>query len=183
MDLFGYSNTASRSLPIVAKGLTDKQMHEIDLDKGKKCKVKVTPFLNGEITLLKVRRTLYLVTWLILDGHYMILGILTSSSTLWSLPAFRCNATLKLWNAGCVVWDNVKMHHQPNLWRTGCGSEADRLPLLLPLRPVRLFALELWMLISVHHSQIYQNCSFLFSSEVKMAHKPIDLNLFWTVRD
>lgn len=130
MDVFGYLNTASRSLPIVAKGLTDKQIHEIDLDRGKRCKVKVTPFLNGEITYLKVRRTLYLVTCLILDEHYMIWGFLTISSTLWSLPAFCYISTLKLWKAGCVVWDNVKMHHKPHSWRTGCGFEADRLPLL-----------------------------------------------------
>lgn len=34
----------------LAKGLTDKQYHEVELDRGKKHKVKVTPFLNGEIT-------------------------------------------------------------------------------------------------------------------------------------
>lgn len=60
MYVFGYLNTASHSLPLVAKGLTDKQVHEIEMDKGNKHKVKVTPFLNGEITLLKVGRTLYL---------------------------------------------------------------------------------------------------------------------------
>lgn len=37
----------------IAKGLTDKHVHEIEIEKGKKNKVKVTPFLNGEITLLK----------------------------------------------------------------------------------------------------------------------------------
>ncbi|KAF5895110.1 interferon-induced 35 kDa protein, partial [Clarias magur] len=37
----------------IAKGLTDKQIHEVDLDRGRRSKVKVTPFLNGEITLLK----------------------------------------------------------------------------------------------------------------------------------
>uniref|UniRef100_A0A8B9JFA6 Interferon-induced protein 35 n=1 Tax=Astyanax mexicanus TaxID=7994 RepID=A0A8B9JFA6_ASTMX len=36
-----------------AKGLTDKQIHEVEIEKGKKHKVKVTPFLNGSITLLK----------------------------------------------------------------------------------------------------------------------------------
>ncbi|XP_027035171.2 interferon-induced protein 35 [Tachysurus fulvidraco] len=41
----------------IAKGLTDNQMHEIELDKGKRHKVKVTPFLNGEITLLKTCNT------------------------------------------------------------------------------------------------------------------------------
>ncbi|XP_026772883.3 interferon-induced protein 35 [Pangasianodon hypophthalmus] len=41
----------------ISKGLTDKQMHEIELDRGKRCKVKVTPFLNGEITLLKTCNT------------------------------------------------------------------------------------------------------------------------------
>uniref|UniRef100_A0A3B1K378 Interferon-induced protein 35 n=1 Tax=Astyanax mexicanus TaxID=7994 RepID=A0A3B1K378_ASTMX len=38
----------------IAKGLTDKQIHEVEIEKGKKHKVKVTPFLNGSITLLKV---------------------------------------------------------------------------------------------------------------------------------
>ncbi|KAI5097064.1 interferon-induced 35 kDa protein [Silurus meridionalis] len=37
----------------IAKGLTDKQVHEVEMERGKKFKVKVTPFLNGEITLLK----------------------------------------------------------------------------------------------------------------------------------
>ncbi|XP_060747871.1 interferon-induced protein 35 [Tachysurus vachellii] len=41
----------------IAKSLTDNQMHEIELDKGKRHKVKVTPFLNGEITLLKTCNT------------------------------------------------------------------------------------------------------------------------------
>ncbi|MCJ8738995.1 hypothetical protein PDJAM_G00041990 [Pangasius djambal] len=41
----------------IASGLTDKPMHEIELDRGKRCKVKVTPFLNGEITLLKTCNT------------------------------------------------------------------------------------------------------------------------------
>ncbi|XP_053474269.1 interferon-induced protein 35 [Ictalurus furcatus] len=41
----------------VAKGLTDKQMHEVEMDRGKRCKVKVTPFLNGEIMLLKTCNT------------------------------------------------------------------------------------------------------------------------------
>lgn len=55
MDAFVYPNVASRSLSLVAVGLTDKQTHEIEMDRGKRCKVKVTPFLNGEITLLEVR--------------------------------------------------------------------------------------------------------------------------------
>lgn len=62
VNVSGYITTASRSLPLVAKGLTDKQMHEVEMDRGKRCKIKVTPFLNGEITLLKVRGTLHLVT-------------------------------------------------------------------------------------------------------------------------
>lgn len=62
MGVFVYPNTASRSLPLVAKGLTDKQTHEIEMDKGKRYKVKVTPFLNGNITLLKVRGTLHPIT-------------------------------------------------------------------------------------------------------------------------
>ncbi|XP_066498540.1 interferon-induced protein 35 isoform X2 [Hoplias malabaricus] len=37
----------------VAKGLTDKQTHEVELERGKKLKVKVTPFLNGGITHLQ----------------------------------------------------------------------------------------------------------------------------------
>lgn len=49
------ANSVFHSLSLVAKGLTDKQIHEIEMDKGKRYKVKVTPFLNGEITLLKVR--------------------------------------------------------------------------------------------------------------------------------
>ncbi|KAM6957214.1 interferon-induced 35 kDa protein [Aplochiton taeniatus] len=34
----------------LAKGLTDGPCHEVEFDKGKKHRVKVTPFLNGEIT-------------------------------------------------------------------------------------------------------------------------------------
>ncbi|XP_051987503.1 interferon-induced 35 kDa protein homolog [Xyrauchen texanus] len=37
----------------IAKGLTDKQDHEIEIEKNKKHKVKVTPFLNGEISRLQ----------------------------------------------------------------------------------------------------------------------------------
>ncbi|KAK3520134.1 hypothetical protein QTP70_015317, partial [Hemibagrus guttatus] len=49
----------------IAKGLTDKQVHEIEMDKGKKHKVKVTPFLNGEITLLKTCNTTCIKTVLL----------------------------------------------------------------------------------------------------------------------
>ncbi|XP_058273029.1 interferon-induced protein 35 [Hemibagrus wyckioides] len=49
----------------IAKGLTDKQVHEIEMDKGKKHKVKVTPFLNGEITLLRTCNTTCLKTVLL----------------------------------------------------------------------------------------------------------------------
>lgn len=42
----------------VAKGLSDKQDHDVDFGK-KKHKVKVTPFLNGEISQMKVRRIKY----------------------------------------------------------------------------------------------------------------------------
>ncbi|KPP79928.1 hypothetical protein Z043_100458 [Scleropages formosus] len=38
----------------VAKGLTDRQRHEVDFGGGKKHRVHVTPFLNGEITDLKI---------------------------------------------------------------------------------------------------------------------------------
>ncbi|KAL4657814.1 interferon-induced 35 kDa protein [Arapaima gigas] len=37
----------------VAKCLTDRQRHEVDFGSGKKLKVHVTPFLNGEITNLQ----------------------------------------------------------------------------------------------------------------------------------
>ncbi|XP_029912804.1 interferon-induced 35 kDa protein isoform X1 [Myripristis murdjan] len=37
----------------VAKCLTDKLYHEVELQKGKRYKVKVTPFLNGRITNFK----------------------------------------------------------------------------------------------------------------------------------
>ncbi|XP_072549390.1 interferon-induced 35 kDa protein [Salminus brasiliensis] len=37
----------------IAKGLTDKQTHEVEMERGKKHKVKVTPFLNGSITVLQ----------------------------------------------------------------------------------------------------------------------------------
>ncbi|KAJ8348891.1 hypothetical protein SKAU_G00274800 [Synaphobranchus kaupii] len=39
----------------VAKGLTDRQYHEVNMPDGKRYRVKVTPFLNGEITDLKTR--------------------------------------------------------------------------------------------------------------------------------
>lgn len=39
----------------VAKGLIDKQHHEVEFGKGNKHKVKVTPFLNGEIRLFKTK--------------------------------------------------------------------------------------------------------------------------------
>ncbi|XP_051572928.1 interferon-induced protein 35 [Myxocyprinus asiaticus] len=37
----------------IAKGLTDKQDHEVEIEKNRKHKVKVTPFLNGEISQLQ----------------------------------------------------------------------------------------------------------------------------------
>ncbi|KAL7850127.1 hypothetical protein SRHO_G00194760 [Serrasalmus rhombeus] len=42
----------------IAKGLTDKQTHEVEMEKGKKHKVKVTPFLNGDITLLQTHNVI-----------------------------------------------------------------------------------------------------------------------------
>ncbi|KAJ7989488.1 hypothetical protein DPEC_G00305060 [Dallia pectoralis] len=39
----------------VAKGLTDRQNHEVEFEKGKKHTVKVTPFLNGEVTQFQTR--------------------------------------------------------------------------------------------------------------------------------
>lgn len=39
--------------PSVARGLTDKEYHEVNF-KNKKHRVRVTPFLNGKITNLKV---------------------------------------------------------------------------------------------------------------------------------
>lgn len=42
-------------LSLVAKGLTDQQDHKVDIVKNQKDKVKVTPFLNGEISQLHVR--------------------------------------------------------------------------------------------------------------------------------
>ncbi|KAL0993325.1 hypothetical protein UPYG_G00106140 [Umbra pygmaea] len=39
----------------VAKGLTDKLYHDVEFDKVKKHRVKVTPFLNGEITNFQTR--------------------------------------------------------------------------------------------------------------------------------
>ncbi|XP_061079370.1 interferon-induced 35 kDa protein-like [Conger conger] len=39
----------------VAKRLTDRQYHEVDMGDGKKHQVKVTPYLNGEITNLQTR--------------------------------------------------------------------------------------------------------------------------------
>ncbi|XP_067088124.1 interferon-induced protein 35 [Osmerus mordax] len=39
----------------VAKGLTDQQQHDVAFGKGKKHKVKVTPFLNGKITHFQTR--------------------------------------------------------------------------------------------------------------------------------
>ncbi|XP_062841038.1 interferon-induced protein 35 [Trichomycterus rosablanca] len=41
----------------IASVLTNTPMHEIEIERGKKHKVKVTPFLNGEITLLKTGTT------------------------------------------------------------------------------------------------------------------------------
>lgn len=41
------------SLPSVARGLTDKEDHVVSL-RNKKHQVKVTPYLNGRITDLKV---------------------------------------------------------------------------------------------------------------------------------
>lgn len=40
-------------LPPVAKGLTDKEFHEVKL-KNTKHRVRVTPFVNGNITNLEV---------------------------------------------------------------------------------------------------------------------------------
>ncbi|XP_076852790.1 interferon-induced 35 kDa protein [Brachyhypopomus gauderio] len=40
----------------ISKGLTDKHFHDVEMEKGKKHKVKVTPFLNGEITSLQTHR-------------------------------------------------------------------------------------------------------------------------------
>ncbi|KAI4877934.1 hypothetical protein NFI96_012371 [Prochilodus magdalenae] len=37
----------------VAKGLTDKLNHDVEIERGKRHRVKVTPFLNGDITLLQ----------------------------------------------------------------------------------------------------------------------------------
>ncbi|XP_028842179.1 interferon-induced 35 kDa protein [Denticeps clupeoides] len=42
----------------IARGLTDKQDHDVEFEKGKKWKVKVTPFLNGEITSLRMRNSM-----------------------------------------------------------------------------------------------------------------------------
>lgn len=39
----------------IAKGLTDKQYHDVEFEKGRKHSVKVTPFLNGEITSFQTR--------------------------------------------------------------------------------------------------------------------------------
>ncbi|XP_010872390.2 interferon-induced 35 kDa protein homolog [Esox lucius] len=39
----------------VAKGLTDKLYHDVEFDKKTKHSVKVTPFLNGEVTQLQTR--------------------------------------------------------------------------------------------------------------------------------
>ncbi|XP_036409461.1 interferon-induced 35 kDa protein-like [Megalops cyprinoides] len=39
----------------LAEGLTDKQYHEVDVGGGKKHRVRVTPFLNAEITDLQMR--------------------------------------------------------------------------------------------------------------------------------
>ncbi|XP_063045292.1 interferon-induced protein 35 [Engraulis encrasicolus] len=41
----------------IAKGLTDKQDHEVEAERGKRHKVKVTPFLNGKIADLQTRET------------------------------------------------------------------------------------------------------------------------------
>lgn len=41
----------------IAKGLTDKQDHEVETERGKRHKVKVTPFLNGKIAALQTRET------------------------------------------------------------------------------------------------------------------------------
>lgn len=86
-------SSASPSLSLVAKGLTDKQNHEIEMDKGKRHKVKVTPFLNGEIKHLKVRGTLYLVIFLMLNAHGMILPLQINVRDLKQTPS---SATLNL---------------------------------------------------------------------------------------
>ncbi|KAM4598691.1 interferon-induced 35 kDa protein [Polymixia lowei] len=39
----------------IAKGLTDKQYHDVKFESKKKHRVKVTPFLNGDITNLKTK--------------------------------------------------------------------------------------------------------------------------------
>ncbi|XP_045570243.1 interferon-induced 35 kDa protein homolog isoform X1 [Salmo salar] len=39
----------------IAKGLTDKQYHNVEFEKGRKHSVKVTPFLNGDITSFQTR--------------------------------------------------------------------------------------------------------------------------------
>ncbi|XP_036795433.1 interferon-induced 35 kDa protein homolog [Oncorhynchus mykiss] len=39
----------------IAKGLADKQYHDVEFEKGRKNSVKVTPFLNGEITSFQTR--------------------------------------------------------------------------------------------------------------------------------
>ncbi|XP_026881477.1 interferon-induced 35 kDa protein homolog [Electrophorus electricus] len=41
----------------VSKGLTDKLIHEVEMERGKKHKVKATPFLNGEITFFQTHYT------------------------------------------------------------------------------------------------------------------------------
>ncbi|XP_056608975.1 interferon-induced protein 35 [Triplophysa dalaica] len=46
----------------VAKGLTDQQDHKVDIAKNQKHKVKVTPFLNGEISQLHTRDSVCLRT-------------------------------------------------------------------------------------------------------------------------
>nr|XP_046187309.1 LOW QUALITY PROTEIN: interferon-induced 35 kDa protein homolog [Oncorhynchus gorbuscha] len=40
----------------IAKGLTGKLYHDVEFEKGRKHSVKVTPFLNGEITSFQVSR-------------------------------------------------------------------------------------------------------------------------------
>ncbi|XP_030646121.1 interferon-induced 35 kDa protein [Chanos chanos] len=49
----------------IAKDLTDKQDHEVEMEKGRRHKVKVTPFLNGDITELKTSESVCIRTVLL----------------------------------------------------------------------------------------------------------------------
>lgn len=56
--LFNFNKSHEAFLSLVAKCLTETEFHDVKMDKRNSHRVRVTPFLNGKITNLKVIRIL-----------------------------------------------------------------------------------------------------------------------------